>query len=197
MDQDQQELPPLLVGLDFETEGLYEQTDTILECAVIHVDAQTLEEQSRAEWFLTERSNTTPHPAVTEMHRVSGLFDLIDKERRAGVTFAAADLDIELLKYFQSISPQPGRIMLFGNGIGQFDVRFMRRYTPKALKHLHYRVLDTSGMIETHKLWYGPMQKPERAHRALADILQSLAALQFQRRVCQAARRYDGIPCGS
>lgn len=173
--------------LDFETEGLDEREESILECYVMHVDNETLEIKQEEGWVLTERFKSVLHPAAQSMHEVSGLFDAIAYKRAHSPMFTVGDLDVALLRFFQSVNPEPGKIMLAGNSIGQFDVRFMRRYTPKALRHLHYRVIDLSGYLELHKLFCNPLPKPEEAHRARADCLKSLRAMRMAKHTLNLA----------
>ena len=60
-----------------------------------------------------------------------------------------------------------------------------RRYMPKFMGHLHYRIVDVSSLKELCRRWYPRefTQAPKKglAHRALDDIKESLAELQYYR----------------
>jgi len=45
----------------------------------------------------------------------------------------------------------PGQSILAGNSIGE-DKRFLLRYMPKFIQHLHYRVIDVSSVKELCRL---------------------------------------------
>lgn len=46
----------------------------------------------------------------------------------------------------------PGQGMLAGNSIGE-DKRFLLRYMPQFIQHLHYRVVDVSTVKELCRLY--------------------------------------------
>jgi oligoribonuclease len=78
---------------------------------------------------------------------------------------------------------KPGTGILCGNSIWQ-DRRFLVRYMPRFLEHLHYRMIDVSTLKALVQAW-----KPEAVrekssdHTALNDIRQSIAELHHYRQV--------------
>lgn len=72
---------------------------------------------------------------------------------------------------------------LAGNSIGQ-DARFLYKYMPRLMDHLHYRVVDVSTVKELARRWYPGVQAPAKAgkHRALDDIRESIQELEFYRK---------------
>jgi len=78
----------------------------------------------------------------------------------------------------------PGQSILAGNSIGE-DKRFLLRYMPKFIQHLHYRVIDVSSVKELCRRWYpevltcAPVKSLK--HRAMDDIKESIKELQFYR----------------
>lgn len=187
---DEEVLVPHIVILDYETEGLEPHDSAILECHMMHVDHATLQIVSETSMVLTERFKTTLHPVVQDMHTVSGLFDAMAQMRANGAIVAASDLDLFQLKFMQSVSPEPRKIMLCGNSIGQFDVDFMKRYTPKSLRHCHHRVIDVSSYLELHRLYVTQLPPPARAHRSRADCLMSLELLKLAQATMTIAREH-------
>ena len=71
-----------------------------------------------------------------------------------------------------------------GNSIG-VDRRFLDRYLPNLDRYLHYRSIDVSSLKELCRRWYPEMyrKRPDKTeqHRALGDILESIAELRFYR----------------
>ena len=45
----------------------------------------------------------------------------------------------------------PGQSVLAGNSVGE-DKRFLLRYMPQLIKHLHYRIVDVSSVKELCRL---------------------------------------------
>jgi len=52
----------------------------------------------------------------------------------------------ELLDFMEK-NTNPGECPLAGNSIGE-DKRFLYRYMPKVINHLHYRIIDVSTVKE-------------------------------------------------
>ena len=71
---------------------------------------------------------------------------------------------------------------LAGNSIGQ-DAKFLEKYMPKLMKHLHYRVIDVSTIKELSRRWYpeefAMRPKKKLTHRALDDIKESIEELRY------------------
>jgi oligoribonuclease len=80
--------------------------------------------------------------------------------------------------------PAKGTVPLCGNSIGT-DRRFLAAYLPDIENWLHYRSIDVSTVKELCRRWYpGLLAKApakKTAHRALDDVLESVAELAFYR----------------
>ena len=74
---------------------------------------------------------------------------------------------------------------LCGNSIGT-DRGFLARDMPELDDHLHYRMVDVSSIKELARRWFPRVyfaQPPKGlAHRALADIIESVRELAYYRR---------------
>ena len=168
-----------LVWLDLEMTGLEPQNDTILEIATLVTDAdlnvvaegpdlvihhEELVLDGMGEWCKTH-------------HRDSGLTAAV----RAS-TMALAQAEQDTLAFLRQHT-QAGKSPLCGNSIGQ-DRRFLARYMPSLEQFLHYRNVDVSSIKELAKRWYPHLPAVEKAqsHRALEDILESIAELRYYRR---------------
>lgn len=115
---------------------------------------------------------------VVTMHTRSGLLDAI---RTSTVTHdGARDATLAFLQEYCEAGTMP----LCGNSIGT-DRRFLARYMPEIDEYLHYRSVDVSTIKELARRWYPDAVKnaPRKAggHRALDDIKESVAELQYYR----------------
>jgi oligoribonuclease len=116
---------------------------------------------------------------VRDMHQRSGLTDAV---RASAVTVAEAEQTV--LEYVRQFVPDPRSAPLAGNTIAT-DRMFLTRDMPELDSHLHYRMVDVSSIKELCRRWYPKVYyaKPEKglAHRALADIEESLRELRYYR----------------
>jgi oligoribonuclease len=89
-----------------------------------------------------------------------------------------------VLDYIKSHVPEAKSAPLCGNSIAT-DRGFLARDMPTLDEHLHYRMIDVSSIKELAKRWYPRVyqSQPEKglAHRALADILESIQELAYYR----------------
>lgn len=116
---------------------------------------------------------------VREMHVNSGLTEEV---RRSTVHLAEAEQRV--LDYIRESVPDSRGAPLAGNSIAT-DRGFIARDMPELDAHLHYRMVDVSSVKELVRRWYPRIYyaKPEKglAHRALADINESIAELAYYR----------------
>lgn len=117
---------------------------------------------------------------VQTMHAKSGL---TEEARRSAVTLAEAE-DL-VLEYIRTFVKDPRTAPLCGNSIAT-DRGFIARDMPRLDAHLHYRMIDVSSIKELCRRWYPRVyfgQPPKGlAHRALADIRESIRELEYYRR---------------
>ena len=118
---------------------------------------------------------------VARMHRSSGLTE----EVRAS-TIDVATAEELVMDYIRSHVPQAKTAPLAGNSIGT-DRGFITRDMPTLDDYLHYRMIDVSSIKELCRRWYPKIYygQPEKglAHRALADIQESIRELRYYRRI--------------
>jgi len=118
-------------------------------------------------------------PVVAEMHASSGLTDEV---RASTVTIEQAQSQV--LDYIRAFAPQPRMAPLCGNSIGT-DRGFITRDMPELDAFLHYRMIDVSSVKELARRWYPRVYfgQPAKglAHRALADIRESIRELAYYR----------------
>ena len=117
---------------------------------------------------------------VRTMHAKSGLTEEV---RRSTVTLAEAE-DM-VLDYVMTHVRDPRSAPLCGNSIAT-DRGFIARDMPRLDAHLHYRMIDVSSIKELSRRWYPRVYfgQPQKglAHRALADIRESIRELEYYRR---------------
>jgi len=116
---------------------------------------------------------------VRKMHTRSGLLPAI-----ASSDVSLVDAQFRVLEYVRSHIPTPRTAPLCGNSIG-VDRRFMHQQLPELDEYLHYRSVDVSSLKELCRRWYPDVykQRPgkKEAHRALDDVLESIAELRYYR----------------
>lgn len=117
---------------------------------------------------------------VQQMHEKSGLTDEV---RTSTVTLGQAE-DM-IMSYLMAHIPEPRTAPLCGNSIAT-DRGFIARDMPRLDAHLHYRMIDVSSVKELCRRWYPRAYygQPAKglAHRALADIKESVRELEYYRR---------------
>jgi oligoribonuclease len=171
-----------LVWIDCEMTGLDLGRDALIEiaCLVTDGDLNVLGEGVDIVIRADESLLTGMVDVVRDMHARSGLTDEV---RRSTVGLAEAEKQV--LDYVRTWVPEPRTAPLAGNSIGT-DRAFLARDMPELDAHLHYRMVDVSSVKELCRRWYPRVfyAKPEKglAHRALADIRESINELMYYRR---------------
>ena len=116
---------------------------------------------------------------VATMHRKSGLTEEV---RASTVDVPTAEKMV--LDYIKGHVKQAKTAPLAGNSIGT-DRGFIARDMPTLDDFLHYRMIDVSSIKELCRRWYPRIYfgQPEKglAHRALADIHESIRELKYYR----------------
>lgn len=179
----------MLVWCDLETTGTDREKDILLEVAFIVTD-DDLEERGHYSSLVVDISPVRlDRNWVWEQHFENGLVDdlmAIFKEKPHGCPIVS-DVSKEITAFLDSMGVHEGREMsdrpmLCGSSVG-FDRSFLRIYMPEMLDLVHYRNIDVSTVRELAKLWAPDLGSPEpsRAHRALADLRDSINLLKFYR----------------
>jgi len=117
---------------------------------------------------------------VARMHSSSGLTEEV---RSSTIDLATAEAMV--LDYIRGHVKAPKTAPLAGNSIAT-DRGFLARDMPTLDDYLHYRMIDVSSIKELCRRWYPRIYygQPDKglAHRALADIKESIHELQYYRR---------------
>jgi oligoribonuclease len=171
-----------LVWIDCEMTGLDLKADRLIEIAVLVTDADLniLGDGIDVVIHADDDALSSMIPVVTEMHTRSGL---IEEVRVSTIELAAAEELV--LDYIRTHVKQAKTAPLAGNSIAT-DRGFIARDMPKLDDYLHYRMIDVSSIKELCRRWYPRIYfgQPEKglAHRALADIHESIRELKYYRR---------------
>ncbi|MGW0044220.1 oligoribonuclease [Rhodococcus sp. NPDC003348] len=176
-----------LVWIDCEMTGLRLGTDKLIEVAALVTDSELniLGEGVDIVIHADDAALADMPEVVQEMHAKSGLTDEV---RASTVTLEEAEQQV--LAYIREHIPNPGTAPLCGNSIAT-DRGFIARDMPQLDEYLHYRMIDVSSIKELCRRWYPRIYfgQPEKglAHRALADIKESIRELQYYRRTAFVA----------
>jgi oligoribonuclease len=171
-----------LVWIDCEMTGLDLGTDKLIEIAALVTDAELniLGDGIDVVIHAEDAALDSMIDVVTEMHSRSGL---IDEVKASTVDLATAESMV--LDYIGQHVKQPKTAPLAGNSIAT-DRSFIARDMTKLDSFLHYRMIDVSSIKELCRRWYPRIYfgQPAKglAHRALADIHESIRELQYYRR---------------
>jgi oligoribonuclease len=176
-----------LVWIDCEMTGLDLSSDKLIEIAVLVTDADlnVLGDGVDVVIHADDAALSSMVAVVTEMHTRSGL---IEEVRASTVDLATAEKAV--LDYIRQHVKQGKTAPLAGNSIAT-DRGFIARDMPALDSFLHYRMIDVSSIKELCRRWYPRIYygQPAKglAHRALADIHESIRELQYYRRTAFVA----------
>ena len=171
-----------LVWIDCEMTGLDLRSDRLIEIAALVTDAElnVLGEGIDVVIHTDDEALDSMIEVVARMHSRSGLTE----EVRASTIDVAAAQEM-VLDYIRTHVPSPKTAPLCGNSIAT-DRGFLARDMPELDEFLHYRMIDVSSIKELCRRWYPRIYygQPEKglAHRALADIQESIRELRYYRR---------------
>jgi oligoribonuclease len=177
-----------MVWIDCEMTGLDLGSDKLIEIAALVTDADLniLGNGVDVVIHTDDAALSSMIDVVAEMHSRSGL---IDEVKASTVDLATAETMV--LDYIHEHVKQPKTAPLAGNSIAT-DRSFIARDMTTLDSFLHYRMIDVSSIKELCRRWYPRIYfgQPTKglAHRALADIHESIRELQFYRHTAFVAQ---------
>lgn len=191
--------------IDCEMTGLDLRSDRLIEIAALVTDADLniLGDGVDVVIHTDDEALDNMVEVVAQMHKRSGL---IEEVRTSTVDLATAEELV--MDYIGSHVKSAKTAPLAGNSIAT-DRGFIARDMPILDNYLHYRMIDVSSIKELCRRWYPRIYygQPEKglAHRALADIQESIKELRYYRRtafvplpgpstseIAEAANELDG-----
>ncbi|CRK55007.1 3'-to-5' oligoribonuclease (orn) [Alloactinosynnema sp. L-07] len=167
--------------IDCEMTGLDLGKDALIEIAALVTDSQLNVLGPGVDLVIHADEPTLDGmpDVVRDMHARSGLTE----EVRAS-TLTLAEAERQVLEYIRGYVPDVRTAPLCGNSIAT-DRGFIARDMPELDNHLHYRMVDVSSIKELCRRWYPRIYyaQPDKglAHRALADIKESIRELRYYR----------------
>src|SRR5438067_4637833 len=171
----------MLVWMDLEMTGLDPALNAIVEIATLVTDDDLAVVAEGPDLVVHQPPEVLDgmDDVVRKMHTKSGLLAAIE-----GSTISLADAGAVTLDFIKQHVPEPRTVPLAGNSIGM-DRRFLAVHLPAIEQYLHYRPVHVSTVKELCRRWYPEIlaKAPEKAggHRALDDIRESVAELQYYR----------------
>ncbi|EDQ01985.1 oligoribonuclease [Shewanella benthica] len=168
-----------LIWVDLEMTGLDPETDKVIEIATIVTDKELniLAEGPVIAIFQTDEQLATMDEWNQKHHGESGLVERVRSSQYSEDDAIAMTIEFVSQYVPQGISP------MCGNSIGQ-DRRFLNKYMPKLEDYFHYRNIDVSTIKELTRRWKPELMDgftKQGTHKALVDIQESIAELQYYR----------------
>ncbi len=168
-----------LVWMDLEMTGLDPEDNVIIEIATIITDDQLN--------IIAEGPVIAVHQPDLELDKMDdwnvkthGNSGLVERVKTSAISMAEAEKQtLEFIEQYVKKGHSP----LCGNSIHQ-DRRFLVKQMPLLEEYMHYRNIDVSTLKELAKRWKPsilPNFKKSGSHKALDDILESIAEMQFYR----------------
>ena len=171
-----------IVWVDLEMTGLDPSRHVIVEVAALVTDAELniIDEGVDLVVHATDAELAEMDDFVTQMHSDNGLLDDIKASTVSIEEAEGAVLEL-VEKHCAPAHPAP----LAGNSIAT-DRTFIKAQMPRLDAALHYRMIDVSTVKELSRRWFPKayFNQPAKgmAHRALADIVESIRELDYYRR---------------
>src|SRR5215468_1927447 len=162
--------------------GLDLTRDALIEIAVLVTDSNLNVLDDGLDLVIGASAGTLDgmEKIVADMHAASGLTEVVRTS-----TLSTAEAEQRVLAYIRTYVPDPRTVPLCGNSIAT-DRAFIARDMTELDAYLHYRMVDVSSIKELCRRWYPRVyyaQPPKGlAHRALADIKESIRELAYYRR---------------
>jgi oligoribonuclease len=172
----------VLVWIDCEMTGLDLTRDALIEVAALVTDAELNVLGSGVDVVIhaPDEVLAAMDEYVRDMHAKSGLTDAVRTS-----TTSLSEAEDMIMAYVLAFAPTPNTAPLCGNSIAT-DRGFLARDMRRLDEHLHYRMVDVSSIKELARRWYPRTYygQPSKglAHRALADIKESIRELDYYRR---------------
>ena len=172
-----------IVWIDLEMTGLDLKKDQIMEIAVIVTDGK-LENRKQGPCLIVKCEEdllSSMDEWCTSHHGKSGLTNNCRDSK-----ISLKDAENQVLNFLQKeCNIKRGEAVLAGNSVYN-DKMFLMKDMPNLNNFLHYRIIDVSSLKCICQRWYPEIYvkspKKKESHRALDDINESIAELEYYRK---------------
>nr|CAD2131055.1 unnamed protein product [Meloidogyne enterolobii] len=172
-----------LIWIDCEMTGLDPIKDRLVEIACIVTEGDLKIVAEFGPFAIKQPTNILEgmNDFVRQMHEKNGLLKRVESE---GIE--ESEVENKLMEFLLVHTP-PKTCQLAGNSV-HYDLQFLKRYMPKFVEHLHYRIIDVSTIKELVKRWYSDSEKlvnmpPKKLnHLAMDDIKESIDELIYYKK---------------
>ena len=176
----------MIAWVDLETTGLDERIGHMLEIAVV-LTTDDLDEIAQVvrlvkpPWASRDDLARRLDPVVYEMHEKSGLLQAVEQLGPGNGPGAVEDVIGDWL-----MGADHAETPLAGSTVG-FDRRWLRHHMPALEARFSYRSIDVSSLTQLARrlspaVYEGrPKADKDKAHRALADVRESIEYLRYYR----------------
>ncbi|CAB3398144.1 unnamed protein product [Caenorhabditis bovis] len=167
-----------IIWIDCEMTGLDFMKQTLCEIAIIVTDSDLKTVAMGPDIVIHQPKEVLDK--MEEWPRKTFLENgLMSKIVNSSISLEQAE---EKVLEFLKLHTLPGKCPIAGNSI-HMDRCFIRKYMPKLDEYAHYRCIDVSSIKGLVQRWYPDYQhiSKKNTHRALDDILESIAELKNYR----------------
>lgn len=186
---------PKMIWIDLETTGLDPNRTRILEAALF--ESTTEDPFNTRELYHAvlsyplreEGAGDMPDEFVIKMHAKTGLWAAC-----AASTLMLSDFEYALTKAIGPVSTDYKDMPVLAGSTPQFDRGYLRRWCPRVDKLFHHRHFDASSVKLFARMLGMPKIEPKEAHRAEADVLESIDHARQCFNWCKSAGVAVGIP---
>lgn len=184
--------------IDLETTGLDPARGLVLEFAAVLCEDSQGDDFAIVQQFAgvvhhdaAALQAADPDPYVLRMHNANGLWNDV-----LAATTTIADVDAFLAELASSLTGGRERAITLAGSSVHFDHAWCRVHFPRFARFLSHRVFDVTTLRAAVDAWSTtPIDWPKRdAHRALADVLATIAEARVARRAMGLAPAGEATP---
>ncbi|RXG67560.1 Oligoribonuclease, mitochondrial [Armadillidium vulgare] len=169
-----------LVWIDLKMTGLDTRKDHFMEISIIVTDSN-LDVVGKGPNLIIKVEDKVLNDMNKWCQQHHGISRLMEEMQTSDITLSMAE--DKILEFLVQHTKQ-GKAPLAGNSV-HANKKFIDKYMPKVMKHLHYRIVDVSTLNELCRRWYETefknIPRKKLCYRAFDDIKESINELKYYR----------------